>query len=172
MTSHRGLPEGSTPASGARARIVVAVGVSTVLVAAVILAVTTRQSQRVSPATTDAAPSAGHSSSSARTTSTSTPTTRATLLPPTSAKVVGTAVLMVTGTGSATIIWKENGGPEHVESDVTLPWQHTIDVVEHAESEVRADAGDKSLICTIMMGDLLVAYKSGPRPVCPFAYYE
>lgn len=171
MTSHRGLPEGSTPASGARARIVVAVGVATVLVAAVILAVTTRQSQRVSPATTDAAPSAGHSSSSARTTSTSTPTTRATL-PPTSAKVVGTAVLMVTGTGSATIIWKENGGPEHVESDVTLPWQHTIDVVEHAESEVRADAGDKSLICTIMMGDLLVAYKSGPRPVCPFAYYE
>lgn len=85
-------------------------------------------------------------------------------------KVVGTAVLKVIGGGTATVTWKENDGAAHVEKDVALPWEHTIDVVEEANSEVRA-SGDGATGCTITMGDMLVSFKSEPNPVCEFAYW-
>lgn len=85
-------------------------------------------------------------------------------------KVVGNAVLKVLGNGTATVTWKENGGPAHVEKNVSLPWEHTIDVVEEANSEVRAD-GSGASGCTIMMGDMLVSFKNEPNPVCEFAYW-
>lgn len=85
-------------------------------------------------------------------------------------KVVGTAVLKVIGGGTATVTWKENGGAAHVEKDVALPWEHTIDVVEEANSEVRAN-GAGATGCTITMGDMLVSFKSEPNPVCEFAYW-
>ncbi|MFD6199231.1 hypothetical protein ACFWE3_21265 [Mycobacteriaceae bacterium NPDC060252] len=85
-------------------------------------------------------------------------------------KVVGSAVLKVIGAGTATITWKENGGAAHIEKDVPLPWEHTIDVVEEANSEVRAN-GAGATGCTITMGDMLVSFKSEPNPVCEFAYW-
>lgn len=85
-------------------------------------------------------------------------------------KVVGSAVLKVLGSGTATVTWKANGGPARVERDVPLPWEHSIDVVEEAPSEVRADGAGASG-CTITMGDLLVSLKNEPNPVCEFAYW-
>ncbi|ALR13712.1 hypothetical protein MYCSP_22415 [Mycobacteroides saopaulense] len=85
-------------------------------------------------------------------------------------KVVGTAILKVLGSGSATVTWKENGGPAHVERDVSLPWEHTIDVVEEANSEVKAN-GAGATGCTITMGDMLVSFKNEPNPACEFAYW-
>ncbi|BAY00278.1 hypothetical protein MSTE_04986 [Mycobacteroides stephanolepidis] len=85
-------------------------------------------------------------------------------------KVVGTAVLKVIGGGTATVTWKENDGTAHIEKDVALPWEHTIDVVEEANSEVRAN-GTGATGCTITMGDMLVSFKSEPNPVCEFAYW-
>lgn len=84
-------------------------------------------------------------------------------------KVVGSAVLKVLGSGTATVTWKANGGPAHVERDVPLPWEHSIDVVEEAPSEVRADGAASG--CTITMGDMLVSFKNEPNPVCEFAYW-
>lgn len=54
--------------------------------------------------------------------------------------------------------------------DVPLPWEHSIDVVEEAPSEVRADGAGASG-CTITMGDMLVSFKNEPNPVCEFAYW-
>ncbi|AKC40951.1 hypothetical protein [Mycobacteroides chelonae] len=95
----------------------------------------------------------------------------ATAAPPVgTGKIVGTAVLKVIGSGTATVTWKENGGAAHVEKDAALPWEHTIDVVEEANSEVRA-SGAGATGCTITMGDMLVSFKSEPNPVCEFAYW-
>ncbi|WP_448463104.1 hypothetical protein [Mycolicibacterium sp. XJ870] len=88
-------------------------------------------------------------------------------------KPVGTAVMKVSG-GSAqvTIRYRINGGPEKTETDVTLPWEKQYPVYDKLESEVAADGGDAELTCTIMMdGDMLVAFKTEPRPVCTFAYW-
>ncbi|MGH3726220.1 MAG: hypothetical protein ACRDUS_19090 [Mycobacterium sp.] len=84
--------------------------------------------------------------------------------------IVGTAVLKVSGDGQATVTWKENGGPAHVEKNVSLPWEHTIDVIAEASSEIRAD-GTGTTGCTITMGTMLVSFKNEPNPVCEFAYW-
>ncbi|AMT73373.1 hypothetical protein [Mycobacteroides immunogenum] len=85
-------------------------------------------------------------------------------------KVVGSAVLKVLGSGTATVTWKANGGATHTEDNVSLPWEHTIDVIEEAPSEVRADGAGASG-CTIMMGSMLVSFKNEPNPVCEFSYW-
>ncbi|MUM17057.1 hypothetical protein FZI91_16525 [Mycobacterium sp. CBMA271] len=85
-------------------------------------------------------------------------------------KVVGTAVLKVLGTGTATVTWKENGGPAQVEQNVALPWERTIDVIEQANSEVKAN-GSGASGCTITMDAMLVSYKNEPNPICEFSYW-
>lgn len=92
--------------------------------------------------------------------------------PPQSAPV-GSAVMSVTGgSGPVTISYRINGGPEQTEPNVTLPWEKQYSVYDELESEVTADGGDASLICTITMdGDMLVSFKSEPRPTCNFAYW-
>ncbi|MEX3757785.1 hypothetical protein ABFW00_18395, partial [Mycobacteroides abscessus] len=62
------------------------------------------------------------------------------------------------------------GGSGRGWRDVPLPWEHSIDVVEEAPSEVRADGAGASG-CTITMGDMLVSFKNEPNPVCEFAYW-
>lgn len=86
---------------------------------------------------------------------------------------VGSAVMSVTGgSGPVTISYRINGGPEQTETNVFLPWEKRYPVYEKLESEVTADGGDTSLICTIIMeGDMLVSFKSEPRPTCNFAYW-
>lgn len=90
-----------------------------------------------------------------------------------SGETVGTAVMKVTGgTAPVTIRYRINGGPEQTEAGVTLPWEKQYPVFNEVESEVAADGGDTVLTCTIMMdGDMLVSFKTEPRPVCNFAYW-
>jgi len=113
----------------------------------------------------------------AATESTTAPKTRAsaaTTAPvPDQSAPVGSAVMSVTGgSGPVTISYRINGGPEQTETNVFLPWEKRYPVYEKLESEVTADGGDTSLICTIIMeGDMLVSFKSEPRPTCNFAYW-
>lgn len=93
---------------------------------------------------------------------------------PPSGEAIGTAVMNVRGSGAdpVTIRYRINGGPEQVETDVALPWEKRYPVYDKLESEVTADAGDTVLTCTIIMdGDMLVSFKTEPRPVCNFAYW-
>lgn len=92
--------------------------------------------------------------------------------PPTG-EPVGTAVMKVSG-GSVpvTIRYRINGGPEQIETNVTLPWEKRYTVYDELESQVTADGGATVLICTIIMdGDKLASFKSEPPPTCNFAYY-
>ncbi|MBU8807524.1 hypothetical protein KL953_01290 [Mycolicibacterium goodii] len=96
-----------------------------------------------------------------------------TAMPSAQAAPVGSAVMSVTGgSGTVTIRYRINGGPEQTETNVTLPWEKQYSVYDELESEVTADGGDASLICSITMdGDKLVSFKSEPRPTCNFAYW-
>ena len=84
---------------------------------------------------------------------------------------VGTAVMKVTGSGQATIRYRINGGDEQTEADVALPWERQYPVYDKLESSVTAESGGASLMCSIMMGDQLVAYKNEPGATCEFAYW-
>ncbi len=86
---------------------------------------------------------------------------------------VGTAVMAVRGgDASVTIRYRINDGPEHTETDVSLPWEKEYPVYEKLDSEITADGGDTELICTIIFnGDQLVSFVTEPRPTCSFAYW-
>jgi hypothetical protein len=86
---------------------------------------------------------------------------------------VGTAVMKVLGgTAPVTIRYRINGGAEHTEPNVTLPWEKQYSVYEELESEVAADGGSTELTCSIIMdGDKLVSFKTEVKPVCNFSYW-
>jgi hypothetical protein len=84
---------------------------------------------------------------------------------------IGTATMKVSGPSQATIRYQINGGAEQVESDVTLPWEMEYPVYNEVTSSVTADGGDAELTCSIIMDDMLAAFKTEPRPTCSFAYY-
>ena len=89
-----------------------------------------------------------------------------------SGEPVGTAVMRVEGSGTADIRYRINSGPEQTDNDVTLPWEKQFPVYEELENEVIADAGETILTCTIIMdGELLLAFKTEPRPNCDFMYF-
>ncbi len=92
---------------------------------------------------------------------------------PPAGESVGTAVMKVSGGGApVTIRYRINGGTAQTETNVTLPWEKSYPVYDQLESEVAADGGDAALTCTIIMDDdMLVAFKTEPRPVCDFAYW-
>ena len=85
---------------------------------------------------------------------------------------VGTATMQVTGgSGSVTIRYTINGGPEETETGVTLPWQKDYPVYDKLQTSVSADAGDAALLCTITMDGKLLSVINEPRPTCNFAYW-
>jgi hypothetical protein len=84
---------------------------------------------------------------------------------------IGTATMMVSGAGQATIRYQINGGAEQTESNVALPWEKQYPVYNEIQSSVTADAGDAELLCSIIMDGKLAAFESQPRPTCSFAYY-
>ena len=92
---------------------------------------------------------------------------------PPAGESVGTAVMKISGGGApVTIRYRINGGPEQTETNVALPWEKSYPVYEQLESKVAADGGDAALTCTITMDDdMLVSFKTEPRPVCNFAYW-
>ncbi|WP_243635243.1 hypothetical protein, partial [Tsukamurella pulmonis] len=93
--------------------------------------------------------------------------------PPGGGRVVGSAVMRVTGTAApVTIRYRINGGPEQTEVAPTLPWERTFEARDQVSSSVSADAGAEILTCTIMMGSMLVSFKVDPRPACTFYYVE
>jgi len=117
--------------------------------------------------TTTGTPVAGTSDTVTSDRVTPPPTTTAPHGPP-----VGQAVMKVVGSGTATIRYQINGGPQQIETGVVLPWDKSYPVFDKVDSKVSADAGDVSLICTIIFnGDKLVSFVSQPRPVCNFAYW-
>ena len=92
---------------------------------------------------------------------------------PTGGRVVGTAVMRVTGSAApVTIRYRINGGPEQVETVQALPWERSFEARDQVSSSVTADGGDEILTCTIMMGSMLVGFKVDPRPTCTFYYVE
>lgn len=84
---------------------------------------------------------------------------------------IGNATMKVSGPSLATIRYQINGGVEQIESDVTLPWEMEYPVYNEVASSVTADGGDAELTCSIIMGDMLAAFKTEARPTCSFAYY-
>ncbi len=85
---------------------------------------------------------------------------------------IGTATMRVIGAaGPVTLRYQINGGPEHTETDVTLPWEKQYPVYDEISTSVSADGGDSAVTCTITMGDKLVSYQTEPRPTCSFAYF-
>ncbi|MDP0398997.1 hypothetical protein [Tsukamurella strandjordii] len=85
--------------------------------------------------------------------------------------VVGTAVMrLIGGAGAVTIRFRINGGPEQTVT-ATTPWEQTFEVRDRMPTQFTADGGDAELTCTIMMGEMLVALVSQPRPTCGFQYF-
>ena len=86
---------------------------------------------------------------------------------------IGAATMRVIGgTGPVTLRYQINGGPEHTETDVTLPWEKQYPVYDEISTSVSADGGDSPLTCTIIMDGKLVSYQTEPRPTCSFAYFN
>ena len=81
---------------------------------------------------------------------------------------IGTATMSITGTGTATIRYRINGGPEQTESGAALPWEKDYPVYDKVETTVSAQGGTG---CTILMDGNLVSYKTDPSPTCSFAYW-
>ncbi|MBA0046723.1 hypothetical protein [Mycobacterium sp. NPDC050853] len=128
----------------------------------------------------ETAPTASSTSSTTKARASSSPSAAVSTSPSASAaatgpgKVVGSAVMEVSGTGRATITWRENDGPEHVERDVVLPWNRRIQVIEHAVSGVKAQGGDMCVI-KVTAGGLtngIGSFDNKANPVCSFSYYE
>jgi hypothetical protein len=85
---------------------------------------------------------------------------------------IGTATMRVIGdAGPVTLRYQINGGPEHTETGVTLPWEKQYPVYDEISTSVSADAGDTALTCTITMDGKLASFQTEPRPTCSFAYY-
>lgn len=147
-------------------RGVAGVTVSVVVAAAVVAGCATTPGTPVAK-TTDGVASDSTSTESPHTTTESPKAAEPTGAP------VGTAVMKVVGgTAPVTIRYRINGGAEHTESDVTLPWEKQYSVYDKVESEVAADGGSATLTCTITMdGDKLVSFKTEAKPVCNFSYW-